>query len=475
MIGQFEHKGLWYLPSNPEKKVPGILKYNYKKNINLLELIGSFYEYSNHNGEDIILGITTDGDEITLIDCSFKSSTGIPRKKDEIPNWNEDRQATLSFRITSILKGLLIFKNEDLLFQSVYAEIFNLDEWVGISGLKVEHDRPNSSHTIHYETPEEIKVIINDNVDLKIKFVTNYPMSFRFTKELSINQKTILSFHSKKYLRLEDFISLLRKFNNFLTASLQIPVRIEKIELYCDKFVEDGYKDKIQKQIYAFQIIDSELIFDDKKEQWRMLFCYNDIRNDFEPIIKKWFSNYEKFESPFNLVLRQFYLSKYYLETMFVNVAQAAESFQSRLNIQNETPKKEQDIEINKKWDKIIESAPEDLKEWIKSKVPKQEKYHYSTRIEYLLNEFSNAELNKMIGNQSKFVKDINNSRNYYTHYFRSMEKNATSGQELIDLLLRLRLLLICGFLIESGFDKNLLEKLIQEKTYSMFRELYSD
>lgn len=126
------------------------------------------------------------------------------------------------------------------------------------------------------------------------------------------------------------------------------------------------------------------------------------------------------------------------------------------------------------KWNTVIENAPEDLKEWVKSKIPKNEKYHYSTRIKYLLNQYSNTELNKMIGDHSSFVTAINQSRNFYSHYYRHMEKKAATGQDLIDLLLRLRLLLICGFLIESGFDKLLLEKLIKEKTYNMFRHLFS-
>lgn len=478
MTEEFEYKGLWYLPFKPEKKVPGILRYNYKENVNVLELIGTFYEHSDHDGEEIILGLTTDGDEITLVNCNFKSSTGIPRKKNDLPNWKEDRQATLNFRISTILKNVLISKKEDLLFQQVYVEIFNLDEWIGISGIDVDHDSKHGSHTIYYNTPDEIKVSINEDIDMQIKFVSNHPMRFRFTKELALTQRTILSFHSKQSLQLEDFIHLIRKFNNFLSASLQTPVRIETMEIYCDKYFDvlsNGYE--LKKQIKVFQIFDNKLKFKEKKVEWNMLFCYNDIKVDFDTIIKKWFSNYDKFESPFNLVLRQFYLSEYYLESMFINVAHAAEGFQSRLEISDNTVKDEQDEEIKEKWNKVAEFIPEeleDLKKWLKSKIPKKEQYHYSTRIKYLLKEYSNTELNNMIGNHDSFVKNLNRARNYYSHYYREMEKNAPSGVDLIDLLLRLRLLLICAFLIESGFDKALLEKLIKEKTYSMFRDLYS-
>lgn len=291
----------------------------------------------------------------------------------------------------------------------------------------------------------------------------------------TLSQRAILSFQSKKHLPLDELMYLLRKFNNFLSASLQIPVRIEKMEVYSDKFVDTFHNNyELNRQIKVFQIIDNELKFKEKKTDWNMIFTYKDIQDNFGNIIKNWFCNYDKFESPFNLVLRQFYLSQYYLESMFINVAHAAESFQSRLEIVDDIVKKEQDDEIMNKWNTVIENAPEDLKEWVKSKIPKNEKYHYSTRIKYLLNQYSNTELNKMIGDHSSFVTAINQSRNFYSHYYRHMEKKAATGQDLIDLLLRLRLLLICGFLIESGFDKLLLEKLIKEKTYNMFRHLFS-
>ena len=63
-------------------------------------------------------------------------------------------------------------------------------------------------------------------------------------------------------------------------------------------------------------------------------------------------------------------------------------------------------------------------------------------------------------------------SRNYYTHYNREQEKGAAHGVNLIILYEKLRLLLLCCFLIESGFKKPLIEKLIKEKSYNVFRYL---
>ncbi|MBP0905857.1 HEPN domain-containing protein [Mariniflexile gromovii] len=473
MIKNFEYKGLWFLPSNANKKIPGILKYDYENNKNTLELIGSFYEYSNYEGEDIILGITTDGDDITLSDCSFKSSTGIPRNKPNKTSKNEENEfSTLNFRIRTVLKGHHFLKKEDLVFQQIYLEIFNLDEWIGISGFETDNDYKNNTKNINYQTPEPIKVNVNDDIDLEIKFLSNHPIKFRFTKELKLSQKTIFSLQSKKYKTLNEFIYLVQKFKYFLSTSLQKPSRIENIELYSDKITENiGSQEMLQKAINGYQIINPELKFEQKQHPWEMLFTFNDIKSDFELIMKNWFSNYEHFEAPFNLVLNQYYVSKYYLENLFINVAQAAESFHRRLDLVDDTPKKEQDLEFENKVNRVIDSSPTELKAWVKSRISKP-KHFYDARLKYILKEFSNNELDKMIGSHKIFVKDVVMSRNYYTHYNKAQKKDAADGIELVRLYQKLKLLLISAFLIESGFDKSKLESLIKEKSYNLFGHL---
>lgn len=79
---KLEYKGYWYLPSDPDKRVAGVLTYYPNEKI-LLELLGCFGEYSlaifTENGdEDIIYGRTAEGKDITLLNNfrSLKINTG---------------------------------------------------------------------------------------------------------------------------------------------------------------------------------------------------------------------------------------------------------------------------------------------------------------------------------------------------------------------------------------------------------------
>jgi hypothetical protein len=470
MIDKLEYKGLWFLPHDKERKVPGTLTFDPTNNRHVLELIGSFYDMSEHDGEEIILGVTSRGDEITLHQCQFSSSTGIPRNENDLKVGFRDKNkpCTLNFRVNYMLEGIHIPNIESLTFNSIYTTIYNLHEWVGISGIGVDREIPNCEDVITFTKPQPIVVAIDEDLELEIKFHSNFPSYARAIKEQTLKQYTTLALRFKKNQSIEGLLYNVKKFQNFLSASTQSQTRIEAAEIYSDQF-RNKYDMRIR--IKLFTIISPNLKFEKPKEDWQMIFTYNNIESNFKSIIQNWFKNYEKFEAPLNLVFGQFYLSEYYLEVMFINVAQAAESFHSKLKIEEDEERKIQDVEFKRKRDLVLNSVPEELRNWVNSKLTNP--HHFDTRLKYLISEFSNAEINKMIGDEDKFIKAIVITRNYLTHYHSKGKKEASDGLELVLLMKRLRLLLICSFLVNSGMDKNLLEKLIKEKSYMMFRSYF--
>ena len=75
MTQNFEYKGYWFLPSDPKNKIAGILTYLPNESMKL-ELIGAFGKvtspiiaFTNSTRIDIIWGITSDAQKISLIDC----------------------------------------------------------------------------------------------------------------------------------------------------------------------------------------------------------------------------------------------------------------------------------------------------------------------------------------------------------------------------------------------------------------------
>jgi hypothetical protein len=96
MIEEFEYKGRWWLPDDPEEKIDGTLSFTPGEGA-VLDLIGSFenIKSTNYKGSitkkvwagkpfepEIVLGTSSDGKNITLHKCfvtnGSDSSSGFP-------------------------------------------------------------------------------------------------------------------------------------------------------------------------------------------------------------------------------------------------------------------------------------------------------------------------------------------------------------------------------------------------------------
>jgi hypothetical protein len=94
------------------------------------------------------------------------------------------------------------------------------------------------------------------------------------------------------------------------------------------------------------------------------------------------------------------------------------------------------------------------------------------SRLTELTEKYSNNILDKILGDKNQFVLNVKNSRNYYTHYSKDGVKKALKGSELFYLSERLKILLVCSFLEEVGFDKNNLSTFLNDIKFRLFNPL---
>jgi hypothetical protein len=94
MIDKIEYKGIWHIPENPENVVEGTLFFNPDGDA-ILDLIGAFTDFpSSLQNQKIVLGFTTKGKKITLLDC-FENSRSM-----SFPGIN-----TTSYLVSFIFEG----------------------------------------------------------------------------------------------------------------------------------------------------------------------------------------------------------------------------------------------------------------------------------------------------------------------------------------------------------------------------------
>jgi len=221
MTSNFELKGEWYLPSDKDKRVNGSLIFESNDGANL-ELFGNFDDapfFPELREDDFILGLTNDSKLITLYKCFMTRSGGATLVKGQ-----ESGMPSSIYTVNYVLIGAHIENEDDLKFNKISCEIFNLDEWVGISGFAHKptdfEKLKNHEITIDFKLPEPIDFNIDRGCKGKINFVSNHPGWSRYQKSVSINQRVEFQVDSTDEKSIKDMLSYVFRFQNFLILAL---------------------------------------------------------------------------------------------------------------------------------------------------------------------------------------------------------------------------------------------------------------
>jgi hypothetical protein len=266
-------------------------------------------------------------------------------------------------------------------------------------------------------------------------------------------------------LSIEDFIKDMQTFMNFLSIGIYGPTNPTKVILSSEKLLVRLSKKITKRKRIILHFALAQRDSSEKDIMWNdMLFSYKQIEGVFTSIIQKWYRNRVELEPVFNLLFEHFYLTSFN-ENVFLNLAQAAETLHARLHSHTKMPKVEYD-EMKKV---ILAATPSKYHSWLKEQFSFGNNLTLLARLEEVLSEYSNATVDAMIGDKTLFVKQVRDSRNYYTHYSVG-KKNVLKGSPLLHLTLKLKAILVAAILIESGFDAERVAMFMDEKKHRYFR-----
>ena len=362
---------------------------------------------------------------------------------------------------------------DDLKFDQIATEIFNLGEWVGISGFK-KQNRNRETHKKHdvnveYQLPESIAFEIDKNTEGKFNFIVNNPGLSRYQKSITINQRVEFQVISVSEKCIDDLLEYVVTFQNFLTLALYKSTYPLSISLCGEKHKKDyGNGQTCKRLVKLFFSSRNYKINEKPKFDLEMIFDYRRIKNNFPYIIKTWYSKYELLEPAFDLVFEQFYNGNRFTINTFLNLAQSAETFHARVHNHTRIPRGE----FKEMKKEILEVVPDKYHNWLNDQFNFGNNLNLHSRLTELTEKYSNKILDKIIVDKSQFVLNVKNSRNYYTHYSKDGEKKTLKGGDLFYLSERLKILLVCSFLIEVGFDKETLSSLLDNVKWKLFNHL---
>lgn len=470
MIEKFEIKGEWYLPSNQDNRIHGKLTFDPQGGTEL-ELYGNIDGdnfFPELKDQEIILGLTSKSEQVTLYNCFMTKSGGA-----KLVQGQESGKPSIAYSIRYLLIGLHALTVEDLKFNKISSEIFNLGEWVGISGFKRQDFNPealkNHETIVEYKLPESIDFEINESTNGRFNFIANHPGLSRYQKTVTINQRVEFQAISSNEVNIDDLLEYVMTFQNFLTLALYKSTYPLSISLSGEKHIKNYGNGESYKKSIKLYFSSRNFKMDEKpKFDLEMIFDYRRIQNDFSSIIKNWYSKYELLEPAFDLVFEQFYNGNRFTVNTFLNLAQSAETFHARVYNHTKIPRDQ----YKKMKKDILDIVPTQYHSWLNDQFNFGNNLNLHSRLTELTDKYSNIVLDKILGDKDQFVLNVKHSRNYYTHYSKNGEKKALKGGELYYLSERLKILLVCSFLIEIGFENEKLSTLLDNIKWKLFNHL---
>lgn len=458
MIEEFEYKGNWWLPDNPEKKISGTLKFTLGERA-VLDLTGSFTDKSLGKTlePEIILGTSASGEYITLHKC-LETKTSFSFQGDRIS----------SFDAHIVFLGVHFQKPEDIKFKSISLHYLHLDEWTDISGFEIQYPTPDKAVLIKYKLPVSIEASIDDEQKLYIIFEAVHPVLFSGQKKVKIEQKTYIKIETQAEKSFDEYREIASMIQYFLSLGVMEPVYplIIKGKTEVNRIMsEDGIRYppvKIFYQLSNVPKVSKTLL------PYDMLFTFKDISDRFEGFLKNWIRKADLLRPVYDLYFGTLYNPKMYLQHRFLSLIQAIESYHRRVKKNYELPEQEH----NKRIVKILNAVPEEHKKWLEVKLAYSNEPTLRRRLKEILDNYPKI-VNKFIRDKESFIQKVVDTRNYLIHYDAILKERSVETEEIYHVAQKLKILLEACLLTEIGFGLDEIKKLFSRNTLCQ-RELSS-
>ena len=451
-----EKTGFFWAPEDADNRVPGILRIA-ETGAATLEVFGlSKGLLSRHPLDDPflsqraeainrIVGVVGKNESVTLDGC-FKRS------------WNSNLGGlwTITIHAHRALIGAIYEDGEDIAFSKISFSVEGLDEWLGISGIQVDHNWNEKSASIHFDPPKDIALHLPGGMEMRFGFRWTLP-GFPSITEARVTQKAYVALISTELRPLDDFVTLIFKIHTFLCFAINKNVSLESITAYSTELTQklnDGSTYEPPIKVYYESLLQSET--EPKIRLPDMLFLYRGIEKECQGIFNRWLKNYETSEPTFNLYFASKAGAYKYLDGKFLSLVQGIETLHRR-NSQETFMSKE---EFSNLVDTISKSVPNDRREWIGEKLKYANELPLRKRVGKMIEPFED-----FFGSNSErkhFISKVVATRNYLTHYDSGIEDQAASGEDLRTLCRKLEALVQLHFLRLIGIKDEDLSAIVK-------------
>jgi hypothetical protein len=438
-------QGYFWLPESEERKVPGTLAID-SSGACSLALMG-FLEPLEDVFSDIpdshsaILGVV-DGGAVTLMHCLCKNRNlvlggGVSKS---------------SYHVRLVYLGALSSSAEEMPLSKLNVEFEGLDDWIGKTGIRVQHQWEQRSATISFEPLPDI-VFKTDAFDISLTWRWTIPGGPSIT-ESKISQNAALSIKPRIPTNFGDLQEVMFRLVNFFRLIIGEAVAIQALTATSpNSLIKIEGKD-LEKSFKVFYESTGESRKALKLSSHTMLLHYNTISDRLGLLLQTWLERYETLSPAFALYFSVLSGAFTYMETRFLALSQGLETLHRRTCPDTLRPL----VEFDALRNQVIENSPEAAKEWLEDRLAYANELTLRMRLKELVKPFASHFGNAKA--REKFVTSVVDTRNYFTHYDAKLEHLAAQGLELHYLCERLEALFHFQLLSLAGIPTELMNSI---------------
>ena len=447
-LNDFSSRGRWWLPDRPGDRIPGTLSFSDGRI--QLELDGSFsvpeLELPNLLSSPTIFkaaaiyGETTDGDSCTVLRTA---AFGIG-------------QGSLRLRGNALLVGAHWREEEGQQIQKVNLRFAHLDEWAyqqlfqqgsGVSKESFTFILPTEPKTLlHIEDLLSIKnLILAANIEVKMERTT--------TSLINRNQFLVEFRESANLLTVKTLVRDIGNLLSLLVGEAVQPLKI-RLTLSPDSHSSHPYVD------YFLGLRNRSIA---KKSMFEMPLPFAAFGEDgTKTLFKNWFLHEENLRPIYSLLLSTVYEPDQYVQSTFLSLVQALETFHRRLYEGIYVPKAEY-AETRKS---LIAAIPPQTAPAIAEKLTGMlnwgNEFSLRDRLKESFGSLSQESWAQLTNQheQGNFIRTVVDIRNYLTHYKETKRPDIIENLlEMYNLNQQLRATLTVLLFKHLGMEENKVAK----------------
>lgn len=336
------------------------------------------------------------------------------------------------------------YNNETKLnFNTINIKFHNLEEWIEKDSFDTTFE--NNSHII---TPMKKKIPYkyrNGNVN----FILAYSTTIK-SNSFTIKNKYHIQLEFNSPQNFDEILKNINSLKNFLTLSMYNPTNIKNIRC----------QTKSSSKLNEINVYSKLLDYTPTEfSRYNSLLYFSDIELKHD-IFERWFNTYDKYKPLFDIYFTNF-PNNITIEYQFLSYTQALEAYMRKNELFKDyfIESKEYEIVKNELKEYVNNSImSNDQKEsWKNGKIEFGNEVSLRKRLKDLIKYLDKFDITKKItnGNNKKFIDDVVELRNYYTHYGHD---NKPDIYHVISLTFNLKLLLELCILNELNFDKEFID-----------------